>query len=118
MKLRGQQLASFLMGPLTWRQLLRDVVCRGSSKLCVLDAVDVLHHGLGHLEHLFAVDVALSFLPLLQEQGLHLVLEDVDGRGHVQLVQAHLEGHGVALKTEDYLKKYTVFVISKSYHIY
>lgn len=105
MKLRGKQLASFLMGLLTWRQLLRDVVCRGSSKLCVLDAVDVLHHGLGHLEHLLAVDVALSFLSLLQEQGLHLVLEDVDGRGHVQLVQAHLEGHGVALKTEDYLKK-------------
>lgn len=95
MKFKGQQLASFLMGLQTWRELLRDVVCRGSSKLCVLDAMDVFHHGLGHLEHLLAVDVTLSFLPLLQEQGLHLVLEDVDSRGHVQLVQAHLEGHGV-----------------------
>lgn len=110
------------MGLLTWRQLLRDVVCRGSRKLCVLDAVDVLHHGLGHLEHLIAVGVALSFLPLLQEQGLHLVLEDVDGRGHVQFVQAHLEGHGVALKTKNWLllKIFfvnTVFAISKSYNI-
>lgn len=76
---------------------MRDVVCRGSGKLGVLDAVDVLHHGLGHLEHLLVVDVALSFLLLFQEQGLYLVLEDVDGRGHVQLVQAHLEEQTVKL---------------------
>lgn len=58
---------------------MRDVVCRGNSQLFVLHAGDVHHHGLGHLEHFPVVDVALSFLHLFQEQGLYLVLGELDG---------------------------------------
>lgn len=95
----ARQPSSFLIKLLTWWQLLCDVVCCGSGKLCVLDTVDELHHGLGHLERLLIVAVAFSFLPLLQEHGLHLVLEDMDHQGHVQLVQAHLEEQSVKIES-------------------
>lgn len=49
----------------TWWELLGDLVGRGGSPLRALDAVDVLHHGLGHTESLLIEDMTLAFFPLL-----------------------------------------------------
>lgn len=49
----------------TWRQLLCDFVGGGSSPFWALDAVNVLHHGLGDLERLLIVAVTLTLFPLL-----------------------------------------------------
>lgn len=60
-------MAVWLANGLTWRQLLSDFMGCGSGPLWVLDAVDVPHDGLSHLEGLLAGGVFLPPLMLLEE---------------------------------------------------
>lgn len=75
----------------TWWQLLGDLVGCGSCPLFALDAVDVLHHGHGHVEGFLILAMTLTLLPLLQEQRLQLLLKHVVCSRHVQFIKAHLE---------------------------
>lgn len=51
----------------TWWQLLGDLVGCGGGPLWALNAVDELHHGLGHLDKLFIVAMTLALFFLFQQ---------------------------------------------------
>lgn len=78
----------------TWGKLLGDVVGGGGRPLGALDAADVVHYGLGHVEGLLVGTVPQASAAVLQEYGLHALLKQVLDSRHVEFIQAHLGEEG------------------------